>query len=396
LRNSRLALLQAYPFERLRALLSGLDPNPAFAPINLSIGEPKHATPALIKRALTDGMDGLAAYPATAGATRLKTAIAAWLKRRYDLDDNEYGHILPVNGSREALFSFAQALLDPAQPGKVAFPNPFYQIYEGATLLAGAEPLYLNTSAETGFAPNFSQVGERDWSQVRMVYVCSPGNPCGNVMGLGDWRVLFNLSDRFGFTIASDECYSEIYFDEAAPPLGGLQAAKLLGRNSCERLVTFTSLSKRSNAPGLRSGFVAGDPSILRDFLLYRTYHGSAMSLMIQNASAAAWEDENHVVANRREYASKFRATLPLVPDSLHTATPGGGFYYWMQTPVDDTFFARELWRQYNVLVLPGSFLAREARGLNPGKQYVRIALVAPLTECVEAMERLSKFANNL
>lgn len=377
-------------------LVAGHDPDPAFAPINLSIGEPKHATPEFIKRALIDGMDGLAAYPATAGAEFLKETIAAWLKRRYGLTDRDYGHILPVNGSREALFSFAQAVLDPAQPGKVAFPNPFYQIYEGAALLAGAEPVYLNTSASTGFAPDLDQVSDAEWAQVRLVYVCSPGNPCGHVMNLEDWRRLFDLSDRFGFTIASDECYSEIYLDESTPPLGGLQAAKQLGRQSCERLVIFTSLSKRSNAPGLRSGFVAGDPSILRDFLLYRTYHGSAMSLMVQRASAAAWADEAHVVANRAEYAAKFLATLPMIPDALHTSSPDGGFYYWIHTPVDDTVFARELWRQYNVLVLPGSYLAREARGSNPGKQYVRIALVAPLEDCVEAMRRISEFAHNL
>ena len=396
LRNSRLALLQAYPFERLRGLLASLDANPAFSPINLSIGEPKHATPEFIKRALVDGMNGLSAYPATAGSGPLKEVIAAWLKRRYDLDSADYGEILPVNGSREALFSFAQAVLDPAKPGKVAFPNPFYQIYEGATLLAGAEPVYLNTLAGTGFAPDFGQLSARDWTDVRLVYVCSPGNPCGHVMNLENWKELFNLSDRFGFTIASDECYSEIFPDESTPPLGGLQAAKLLGRHACEKLVTFTSLSKRSNAPGLRSGFVAGDPSILRDFLLYRTYHGSAMGLMVQNASAAAWADEAHVIDNRKEYAAKFSATRNLMAGAVHADAPGGGFYYWMQTPVDDALFARELWRQYNVLVLPGSFLAREARGLNPGEQFVRIALVAPLSECVEAMRRISEFAIKL
>jgi N-succinyldiaminopimelate aminotransferase len=386
--NPRLGRLQPYPFEKLRALLAGVTPNPALGPINLSIGEPKHPTPALITTALAGALAGLSAYPATAGTAQLREAVAAWLTRRYGLADIDAAtQVLPVNGSREALFAFAQTVLGPDGGARVCCPNPFYQIYEGAALLAGAQPVYLND----GMA--FEDI---DWRGVQLAYVCSPGNPTGRVLGLADWQRLFELSDRHGFVVASDECYSELYYDEMHPPLGSLQAAAQLGRQGFPRLVAFSSLSKRSNAPGMRSGFVAGDAAALKQFLLYRTYHGSAMSLPVQQASIAAWRDEEHVRANRLLYAEKYRAALPLFGEPLSTTMPDGGFYLWVRTPIDDTDFARELLRQYNVLVLPGSFLARDAHGANPGRQHVRIALVAPLEECVEAVRRINQFARNL
>jgi N-succinyldiaminopimelate aminotransferase len=382
--NPLLARLQPYPFEKLRALLAGTVPNAALRPINLSIGEPKHATPALVRDALAASLDGLAVYPATAGTPELRSAIAAWLARRYAIPapDGER-QVLPVNGSREALFAFAQSVVDPTRPARVVCPNPFYQIYEGAAVLAGAQPMYSQNVLELD-----------DWTGVQLAYVCSPANPTGKVLSLHDWRRLFELSDRHGFVIASDECYSEIYFDQA--PIGALEAAFKLNRPGYERLVAFSSLSKRSNAPGMRSGFAAGDAALLKSFLLYRTYHGSAMSLAVQRASIAAWSDEQHVQENRRLYAEKFRAVLPLIQNSFETRMPQGGFYLWLRTPIDDREFTRRLHHAYNVLVLPGSFLARDAAGGNPGANHVRIALVAPLEECVEAAERMMRFAGSL
>ena len=387
--NPLLGRLQPYPFEKLRALLAGVSPNPALRPINLSIGEPKHPTPELVKAALAGALDGLSAYPATAGTPALREAIAGWLMRRYSLPALDSAtQVLPVNGSREALFAFAQTVIDPAGgTARVACPNPFYQIYEGAALLAGATPAYLNDGM--GF-------DELDWRGVQLAYVCSPANPTGRVLRLEDWKRLFELQDRHGFTIASDECYSELYYDEAHPPLGALQAAQQLGRAGFPRVVSFSSLSKRSNAPGMRSGFVAGDAAILQRFLLYRTYHGSAMSLPVQQASVAAWGDEVHVRANRQLYAEKYRAVLPLIAAPLSTSMPDGGFYLWLRTPIDDAAFARELLRQYNVLALPGSYLARDAHGANPGRDHVRIALVAPLADCVEAVRRIGQLARSL
>ncbi len=396
--NPRLAALQPYPFEKLRALLSGTTPNPALKPINLSIGEPKHPTPALVKDALTGALEGLASYPATAGTPALREAIADWLVRRYALEAIDPAtQVLPINGSREALFAFAQTVVDSTRPGaRVVCPNPFYQIYEGAALLAGAEPLYLNAVPENGYRIDYAALPDAAWRDVQLVYACSPANPSGSVMTLEDWRRLFELSDRHGFVIASDECYSELYFDEARPPLGALQAAQRLGRKGFPRLVVFSSLSKRSNAPGMRSGFVAGDAVLLKSFLLYRTYHGSAMSLPVQQASIAAWRDEAHVRDNRRLYAEKFAAALPLIEAPLSAYMPEGGFYLWMRTPIEDSDFARRLQHEYNVLVLPGSYLAREAHGRNPGRNYVRIALVASREECVEALERIRQFARTL
>jgi N-succinyldiaminopimelate aminotransferase len=342
-----------------------------------------------VKAALAGALDGLSAYPATAGTPALREAIAAWLMRRYALPALDAAtQVLPVNGSREALFAFAQTVIDSAGgAARVACPNPFYQIYEGAALLAGAAPAYLNEGM--GF-------DELDWRGVQLAYVCSPANPTGRVLRIEGWKRLFELSDRHGFVIASDECYSELYYDEANPPLGALQAAQQLGRAGFPRVVSFSSLSKRSNAPGMRSGFVAGDAAILQRFLLYRTYHGSAMSLPVQQASIAAWGDEAHVRANRQLYAQKYRAVLPLIAAPLSTSMPDGGFYLWLRTPVDDATFARELQRQYNVLVLPGSYLARDAHGANPGRNHVRIALVAPLAECVEAAQRIGQLARSL
>ena len=396
--NPNLAKLQPYPFEKLRALHASVEPNVALSPINLSIGEPKHATPEFIKRALTDNLTGLASYPPTIGSMELREAIAAWLVRRYGLAKIDPAtQVLPVNGSREALFAIAQTVIDPHRSGPlVVCPNPFYQIYEGAALLAGAAPCFANTSAAGGFAADYEAVPDSAWKRTQLLYACSPSNPTGRVMVLEEWRRLFELSDRYGFVIASDECYSELYFDESQPPLGALQAASRLGRPDFARLMVFSSLSKRSNVPGMRSGFVAGDAALVKPFLLYRTYHGGAMSPAVQAASAAAWQDETHVRENRRLYREKFAATLGLIKAPLAAGMPQGGFYYWLRTPTAATEFARELLRDRNVLVLPGSFLARDAHGENPGADYIRIALVAPLAECVEAIGRIVDFSDRL
>jgi len=388
--NPNLDKLQPYPFQRLRDLFKSITPNPQYSPINLSIGEPKHATPAFIKQALADNLGGLANYPTTAGNIELRQTIASWLSKRYGIPalDPEKA-IIPVNGSREALFAFAQAVIDGSKSAPVVIaPNPFYQIYEGAALLAGAEPYFINTLPETGHAMDFGSVPENIWQRTQLIYVCSPGNPSGKVMSLDQWRELFELSDRYGFVIAADECYSEIYFDEAEPPIGALQAAHKLGR-SYERLVIFSSLSKRSNVPGMRSGFVAGDAQILEKFLLYRTYHGCAMSPAVQAASVAAWNDEAHVIENRRLYAEKFKAVTPLLSGSLEVGMPDAAFYLWARAPMPDTEYAQMLYRGYNVTVLPGSYLARDAHGINPGKGFVRLALVASFEECLEAANRI-------
>ena len=395
--NPHLAQLQPYPFEKLRALFAGVTPNSQLKEIKLSIGEPQHPTPAFIMEALANGLKGLANYPTTQGIPALRQAIAAWCQRRYDLALNPETEILPVNGSREALFSFAQTVIDPSR-GHVPLivsPNPFYQIYEGAAYLSGAEPRFLNNLPDNDFAFDYASLSDEEWSRVQLFYVCSPGNPTGKVLSLDDWKTLFALSDKYGFIIASDECYSEIYFDEANPPIGGLQAARLLGRSN-ERLVMFSSLSKRSNVPGMRSGFVAGDAAILKKFLLYRTYHGCAMAPPVQTASVAAWNDEAHVLDNRHQYREKFAACTPLIAEVLGTGMPDASFYLWARTPIADTEFARRLLEHYNVVVLPGSFLAREVRGVNPGANFVRIALVASLDECLEATTRIRQFAQQL
>jgi N-succinyldiaminopimelate aminotransferase len=392
--NPDLAKLQPYPFEKLRALFAGVTPAPGQTPISLSIGEPKHATPAFIREALTCHLDGLAAYPATAGLPSLREAVAAWLVRRYALPAVDPGtEVLPVNGSREALFAIAQVVVDRTRDAAVVCPNPFYQIYEGAALLAGATPAYANATPARRFGVDYADVPEAVWRRVQLLYACSPANPTGHVMSLEEWRELFALSDRYGFVIASDECYSELYFDDARPPLGALEAAHRLGRQGFPRLIVFSSLSKRSNVPGMRSGFVAGDAALMKAFLLYRTYHGSAMSPAVQAASEAAWRDETHVADNRRLYRDKFAAALPLIRGPLDTAMPDGGFYLWIRTPIDDAAFARDLYRTYNVTVLPGSYLAREAHGVNPGRNHVRVALVAAPEECLEGIRRIAAFA---
>lgn len=379
--------------------MSGVVANPELRPIPLQIGEPKHKTPDFISQAVTDNLSGLAAYPATAGMPALRQSIAEWLVRRYRLPALNPGtQVLPVNGSREALFAFAQTVVDRTRHSAdggpiVVCPNPFYQIYEGAAILAGAEPYYVNTIAANDFATDFASVPEEVWRRTQLLYVCSPGNPTGRVMALEEWREIFALADRYNFCIASDECYSELYFDEAHPPIGALQAAHQLGRTDFRRILIFSSLSKRSNVPGMRSGFVAGDASLIKPFLLYRTYHGSAMAPAVQSASIVAWRDEAHVVENRRLYSEKYRAVLPILEDVLKTSMPDGGFYLWARTVQEDTVFARELFKAYNVTVLPGSFLARDAHGVNPGKGFVRLALVASLAECVEAAERIVAFS---
>ena len=401
--NPKLPLLQPYPFERLRQLFAGVTPSAAHRPISLGIGEPKHPTPDFLKAALAGDLDnGLAAYPATAGTPALREACAAWLQRRYGVAVNPTTQLLPVNGSREALFSFAQTVIDPTRSGAtVVFPNPFYQIYEGAALLGGAQPYYAPSDPARNFAVDWDSVPAEVWARTQLLFVCSPGNPTGAVMPLSEWEKLFALSDQHGFVIASDECYSEIYFRDEAP-LGGLEAAVKLGRSDFRRLMMFTSLSKRSNVPGLRSGFVAGDAELIKPYLLYRTYHGSAMSPAVQTASIAAWADEAHVVENRRMYRDKFAQVTPLLASVMDVALPDAAFYLWAGVPARfayhtpglsaDEAFARALLAQYNVTVLPGSYLAREAQGHNPGAGRVRLALVADTAECLEAAERIVAF----
>ena len=391
--NPLLAKLHPYPFERLRQLSAAIVLSPVHRSISLGIGEPRHAAPALVEQALRQAMPGLSSYPATAGEPGLREAFAGWLQRRYGVAVDPMTQTLPVNGSREALFSFAQVVLDPNQPdATVVCPNPFYQIYEGAALLGGARTAFANSDPARNFAADWSQIDAPTWSRTQLLYVCSPGNPTGAVMPLSEWASLFELSDRHGFVIASDECYSEIYFRDE-PPLGSLQAAKALGRDDFRHLLDFTSLSKLSNVPGLRAGFVAGDARLLKAFLLYRTYHGSAMSPLVQRASLAAWSDETHVRENRDFYRSKFAQVMPLLADVLEVRLPDAGFYLWAAVPGgDDVGFAMQLLAQYNVTVLPVSLLAREAHGSNPGAGRIRMALVASTDECVEAARRIRAF----
>lgn len=394
--NPLLAKLNPYPFERLSELTRGIVPNPAYKPVSLGLGEPRHPTPRLVEEALIGSLKGLSSYPATAGEPALREAMAGWVHRRYGVALNPATQILPVNGSREALFSLAQTVVDPTQPGAtVVCPNPFYQIYEGAALLAGAQTAFANSDPERNFNCDWSGVSPATWARTQLAYVCSPGNPTGAVMPLSEWATLFDLSDRHGFVIASDECYSEIYFRDEAP-LGALQAAQALGRPGFERLVVLSSLSKRSNVPGMRSGFVAGDAAIMKAFLLYRTYHGSAMSKVVQAASIAAWNDETHVVDNRAEYRAKFAAVTPMLAEVLDVALPDAGFYLWAGVPGgDDVAYSLALLAQYNVAVLPGSLLAREAHGVNPGAGRIRMALVAEQAECLEAARRIVEFTRH-
>jgi N-succinyldiaminopimelate aminotransferase len=396
--NPLLSKLKPYPFERLKQLFAPITPNPAYRAISLGIGEPKHATPQFIKDALCANLQGLAGYPATAGEPALKRSIVGWLERRYGLKLDAATQILPVNGSREALFSFTQVVVDPTKPNPVVLcPNPFYQIYEGAALLAGATPYYANSDPARNFAVDWDAVPEDVWQRTQMIFACSPGNPTGAVMSLAEWERMFALSDTYGFVIASDECYSEIYFRDE-PPLSGLEAAAKLGRSDFKNLIAFTSLSKRSNVPGMRSGFVAGDANWIKPFLLYRTYHGSAMSGTVQAASLEAWDDEDHVAANRAEYRAKFAAVTPVLAAVMDVRLPDAAFYLWAGVPAhvcggSDERFAAELLAKYNVTVLPGSYLAREdSHGVNPGKGRIRMALVAEATECLEAAHRIADF----
>ena len=397
--NPNLSKLQPYPFERLAGLFAGATPPAHLQSISLSIGEPRHPTPGFITEEVITHLHGLSRYPLTRGTAELRTAIADWLQLRFRLTANSLDadtQVLPVNGTREALFAFAQCVIDPANRPVVLMPNPFYQIYEGAALLAGAEPWFMNTTRENGYRPDFNAVPESVWQRCQLVYICTPGNPTGAVMPARELQQLIGLADQYDFVIASDECYSEIYPESASPPAGLLQAAAETGRDDCSRCMVFHSLSKRSNAPGLRSGFVAGDARLIEQFLRYRTYHGCAMPPATQAASISAWRDEAHVAENRTLYTQKFTAVLDILAPLLDVRLPDAGFYLWPQTPVDDAEFARGLLLQQNVVVLPGSYLSRDAAGVNPGRNHVRMALVAPLEDCIEAAERIKTYIVSL
>jgi N-succinyldiaminopimelate aminotransferase len=408
--------LHPYPFEKLAQLKQGITPPANKSHIALSMGEPTHATPHLIQEALLTHLHGLANYPTTKGIPELRQAIAGWISRRFQIPAegiNPETQVLPVNGTREALFSFAQCLIDPTLaapvPDRLAaytpslaikpvviMPNPFYQIYEGAALLAGAEPYYLNTLEDSGYLPDFDAVPDDIWQRCQLIYICSPGNPTGSVIDQASHEKLLKLAEKYDFVIASDECYTEIYDDENNPPPGLMQTAYNMGNTAFKRCVIFHSLSKRSNAPGLRSGFVAGDAEILKYYFQYRTYHGCAMPLPTQHASIQAWQDELHVIENRRLYREKFAAVIDILGDVCTVTKPPASFYVWLKTPIADTEFAKQLFAQQNITVLPGSFLSRDCDGINPGLNHVRIALVAPLDECIEAAQRIKNFLNSL
>lgn len=393
--NPALSLTRPYPFARLKKLFAGIEPaGGKLKPISLGIGEPQHPLPECIRKAVVENMESMSHYPATSGSIALREAIAGWIERRYGARLDPATQVLPVLGSREALFSFTQSHIDASGSEKpvVLIPCPFYQIYEGATLMAGAEPVYMPLAKENGYKPDLSAIGEDVLRRTQLLYVCSPGNPTGVTMKLEDWKVLFELADRWNFAIVSDECYSEIYFEEGKAPLGALTAAKLLGRDDYRNIIIMQSLSKRSNAPGMRSGFVAGDAKLIAPFLLYRTYHGSAMNPMVQAASIAAWNEETHVVENRRLYREKFAAGQPVVNSVLDAPMPEASFYLWTKVPCDDTVFARELYREQGVTVLPGSYLSRDLASGNPGAGYVRIAFVATPAEALEASQRIVEF----
>ncbi|MGH8493470.1 MAG: succinyldiaminopimelate transaminase [Moraxellaceae bacterium] len=395
--NPELQKLHAYPFEKLAQLFKGAQPPADLKPIALSIGEPKHASPDFVKKAITDNLGKLATYPTTKGIPELRLAIASWLQDRFALQGiNAETEVIPVNGTREALFSFTQAVVNPAEKPLVVMPDPFYQIYEGAAFLAGAEPYYLPCTTENRFIPDYDAVPESVWQRTQLLFLCSPGNPTGAVSNREVLKKLIALADRFEFVIASDECYSEIYFDEAEPPVGLLQVCAEMRRHDFSRCVVFHSLSKRSNLPGMRSGFVAGDAALLAPYLLYRTYHGSAMPVQHQLASIAAWSDEEHVRENRRLYREKFIAFQEIVGNVLALTLPDAGFYFWAATPIPDDEFARRLFETTHVTVLPGRFLGREVNGHNPGSGHVRMALVASPEECSEAARRLRDFVTSL
>ena len=394
-----LKYLHPYPFEKLAQLKQGITPPVEKSPIVLSIGEPAHVTPRFIEEAILNHIKGLSNYPTTKGILELRHSISTWLAKRFNIPVeyiNSESQVLPVSGTREALFSFAQCVVDATVKPVVVMPNPFYQIYEGAALLAGAETYFLNTLAENNYLPDFDAVPEAIWQRCQLIYICSPGNPSGAVMSQVDYEKLLRLAEKYDFVIASDECYSELYDDESNPPVGLLESAYRMGNTSFKRCVVFHSLSKRSNAPGLRSGFVAGDADILGQYFQYRTYHGCAMPLPTQQASIKAWLDETHVIENRRLYREKFAAFIEILSDVCDINKPPAGFYVWLKTPIADTDFAQKLFAQENITVLPGSYLSRDFAGLNPGVNYVRIALVAPLADCITAAHRIKNFFQTL
>jgi len=398
--NPDLRQLHPYPFEKLAALKAAVTAPAHLNDIMLSIGEPKHEPPVFVLQTLVKNLNKLSNYPTTKGIPELRNAIATWATNRFKLNAGSFSaekNVLPVNGTREALFAFAQAIVDRTKPAPLIIsPNPFYQIYEGAAILSGAEPYFLNCTPENNFIPNYAAVPADIWKRCQLLFICSPGNPTGAVMSTAQLKELIALADKYDFVIASDECYSELYFDEQNPPAGLLQACAELGRNDFARCVVFHSLSKRSNLPGLRSGFVGGDAKIIEQFLLYRTYHGCAMPVPTQLASIAAWEDETHVIENREAYRQKFDAVLKILNGVLDVRKPDASFYLWPKTPIKGELFAQQLFASQKVTVLPGSYLAREASDINPGEDYVRLALVAPLAECIEAAERIKVFVQSL
>lgn len=393
--NPELDKLHPYPFEKLSALKKEITPNPALKHIALSIGEPKHAAPEFVMQELQQQLSGVSAYPLTKGIPELRQSITNWLTQRFKLPIdslNSEQHVIPVNGTREALFAFAQAVIDRRQNPLIVMPNPFYQIYEGAAYLSGAEPHYINTTAENSYLPDFDSVDDETWERCQLLFICSPGNPTGSVINKETLQKLITLAKKHDFIIASDECYSELYFDEAKPPVGLLEAAADMGNSDYSRCVVFHSLSKRSNLPGLRSGFVAGDKNVLEKFLKYRTYHGCAMPLHHQKASIKAWQDEQHVIENRALYQRKFTDVLEIIGSKLDVKKPDASFYLWPKTPTSDEDFAQKLFAEQNITVLPGSYLSRESDGINPGSQHVRMALVASYDECIEAAKRIRQF----
>ncbi len=397
--NPDLDKLQPYPFEKLAALKAGCTPPADLAHIALSIGEPKHSAPAVAQDAIRDHLQQLNQYPLTRGSAGLRQTIRDWLVRRFDLPDDSIHadeHVIPVNGTREALFAFAQSALEHNSDALVLMPNPFYQIYEGATLLAGATPYFYSTGPENNYLPDFDAIGDDTWKRCRLIYICTPGNPTGAVIAEANMARLIDKAQQHDFIIASDECYSEIYFDDDSPPPGLLKVAANTGHTGYKNCIVFHSLSKRSNLPGMRSGFVAGDAALMKQFLLYRTYQGCAMPPPHQAASIAAWNDEKHVVQNRLLYRQKFDTVLKILSPVIVAHKPDAGFYIWLRTPLSDTEFARRLYCNQNVTVLPGSFLSREVDGVNPGANHVRMALVAPLEECVEAAHRITNFIKTL
>jgi N-succinyldiaminopimelate aminotransferase len=396
--NANLGLLQAYPFQRLNELKAGITPPAHLTHISLSIGEPRHPAPEFVKQALTESIDKLSHYPSTRGSIELRTSISQWLEQRFHLSKDSLdpeSHVLPVCGTREAIFAFTQAVVSPNEgPAKpvVITPNPFYQIYEGSAILAGAEPYLLDCNADNGFIPDLDTVPQAIWERCQLLQLCSPGNPTGAVMTIAQMQHAVHLADQYDFVIASDECYSDIYLDESKPPPGLLEACKAMDRHDYDRCVVFHSLSKRSNLPGLRSGFVAGDKAILSQFLNYRTYHGCSMSLPVQIASTAAWKDETHTIENRTLYREKFLAVTDILRGCMTFPEPQASFYLWAETPIDDQQFAKQLYSQQNVTLLPGQFLSRPTPNANPGLNRVRIALVAEIAECIEAAHRIKEF----